>query len=375
MFFSRSRPDSALAQQNQELQHQLASAHARIAELERQLQEDRTEEQTPDELAFYQGVAGCLLRFGDSIGHFGDSFGYLSARLDDNHQRAQSVAAAAIRNKMKFAELQERAQRMENGLAGLGAQIAGLVERAGEIDRIVALIGSIASQTNLLALNAAIEAARAGDSGRGFAVVASEIRELAGKTAGATEDIVRESAQIQDAIRVAQRSILEHAEGANAFHDITADAAGAMLELHGLAQQMREEIGLSCFRAGIELANLAELSLKATVYRGVLSGDAAGTELPDKGACPFGRWYYADSNAALRGNREFRSIEGPHEQVHRAGAEALRAHAETRLDATLGHLLHMEESNLQVMRIVRRVLAEQERSGRAWVAEVGATSP
>jgi len=40
------------------------------------------------------------------------------------------------------------------------------------IDRVVALIRSIADQTNLLALNATIEAARAGEAGRGFALVA-----------------------------------------------------------------------------------------------------------------------------------------------------------------------------------------------------------
>jgi methyl-accepting chemotaxis protein len=59
------------------------------------------------------------------------------------------------------------------------------------------LITQIAEQTNLLALNATIEAARAGDAGRGFAVVASEVKDLAQKTARATEGISHRVEAIQ----------------------------------------------------------------------------------------------------------------------------------------------------------------------------------
>lgn len=65
------------------------------------------------------------------------------------------------------------------------------------IGDVVSLISDIADQTNLLALNATIEAARAGDAGKGFAVVASEVKNLAGQTASATEEVTQQINAIQ----------------------------------------------------------------------------------------------------------------------------------------------------------------------------------
>nr|WP_220813676.1 methyl-accepting chemotaxis protein [Pseudomonas paralcaligenes] len=359
MFFVSASRHRTLEAEHDALRERLAAREREADALREELRQCRQDTRLQTDLAFYQGLAENLLKFGHSIHHVGESFGYLNARLDENHRRAQDVAGAAIQNKLKFGHLQEESQRMENGLASLEQRISELVARAGEIDRIVGLIGSIASQTNLLALNAAIEAARAGESGRGFAVVAGEIRDLAEKTASATQDIVRETADIQNVIHAAQQEIRDHAGSANRFHAMTTEASAAMLDVHGQAQRMHREIGQSFFRAGIELANLAELSLKASVYEAILHGGDAG--LPSEEQCPFGRWYYGDGHEALRGSREFRLIERPHQQVHQCGAEAIAAFAERRLEVTLERLATMEAANVEVMRIVGRVLAEHDK--------------
>ncbi len=75
--------------------------------------------------------------------------------------------------------------------------VASLGTSSQEIGDVVKLIHSIAQQTNLLALNATIEAARAGTAGRGFAVVASEVKELARRTATATDEISQKIGRIQ----------------------------------------------------------------------------------------------------------------------------------------------------------------------------------
>ncbi|NVZ61981.1 CZB domain-containing protein [Pseudomonas gingeri] len=360
MIFVRASHHRALLQDNARLNGELDQARQRIAELESG-RDCREQQAAPTaELAFFQGLAGNLLQFGRSISHVGESFDYLNLRLVDNNHRAKSVAVAAIQNKQKFGVLQEQTHVMQDGLADLDEQISRLVIRASEIDRIVGLISAIANMTNLLALNAAIEAARAGESGRGFAVVASEIRDLAEKTASATQDIIRETADIKAMIGVAQSSIQQQASTASVFHGLTNEAGGAMFEVYTLAQRMQQEMSQSCFRAGIEQANLAELSLKVSVYEGIL-GEAVEAPLISDHDCPFGRWYYGEGNQQLKSYKAFNRIERPHGLVHSAGAEALAAHRQGRLDETLVQLAVMERSNVEVMDIIQSVLAEHER--------------
>jgi methyl-accepting chemotaxis protein len=107
-------------------------------------------------------------------------------------------------------------------------KIAGLAASAQKIGEVVSLINSIASQTNLLALNATIESARAGEAGKGFAVVAHEVKNLAGQTGRATEDIASQIGDIQGATKAAVQAIEDIALTVAGISELTTSIASAV---------------------------------------------------------------------------------------------------------------------------------------------------
>ena len=350
-----------LLQERDALQASCDDQAARIAVLQQELAAARaSSQQSQQQLDYYRGVAGHLIRFSASVAHLGDSFEYLTGQLGENQLRAEQVADAALSNQKHFGELQGRAAEMEDGLNQASSKVETLAGRSQEINGIVDLISDIASQTNLLALNAAIEAARAGEAGRGFAVVASEIRSLAEKTALATGNIVQKIGEIQAEISSVHDYIQSQSGLAHGFSRTTEVAVEAMERLHQLAGSMREGIESSSFRAGIELANLDELSLKFVVYNYVLDASRQNEPtLPDERECRFGRWYYGEANRG-RQPEHFQNIERPHIAVHEQGQRAIHAFSRHALDDTLACLGRMEEANLEVMRIVAAVVRERE---------------
>jgi methyl-accepting chemotaxis protein len=168
--------------------------------------------------SFEAAVGGIIGMVSSSATELQATAGAMSGTAAETAAQSTAVAAAAEEAASNVGTVAAAAEELGSSVQEIGRQVDGsaaiarqavaeadqtgalVLELSGAVERIgdvVGLISSIAGQTNLLALNATIEAARAGEAGKGFAVVASEVKELAGQTARATQEISGQIGRIQ----------------------------------------------------------------------------------------------------------------------------------------------------------------------------------
>jgi len=169
----------------------------------------------------------------------------IAQSAEQTRHNVEAVAAAGEELTGSVAEIgrqvsnaSDLARRAVGEARGTRETIEGLARASERIGEVISLITQIAEQTNLLALNATIEAARAGEAGKGFAVVAGEVKNLAGQTSRAAQEIVAQIGDVQSTTGRAVEAIGAIAGSIEELDTVAATIAAAVEQQSGATQEI-----------------------------------------------------------------------------------------------------------------------------------------
>ena len=232
----------------------------RLAAESRQRQAERVEKLIAE---FDETISNAIGRLDGNAGTMRNTAGNMVSIADMTRDQAGTVTAAS--NEMQgnistmasaieefAASIAEVSNQIQNAgrmsseavnVANSGSNaISTLSQASSKIEDVVKLINDIAEQTNLLALNATIEAARAGDAGKGFAVVASEVKSLANQTAGATEEITNQIAEMQGLTGKAVEAMTAIDETIGNLNELTLAVSASIEEQEATTQEISRSV-------------------------------------------------------------------------------------------------------------------------------------
>ncbi|MBY0355822.1 MAG: methyl-accepting chemotaxis protein [Rickettsiales bacterium] len=202
-----------------------------------------------------------------AIGVASQKAGEVATASSETSHNVQSVASATDEMTASVREITEQVSKSSRvvqdavekvQLADVTSQ--SLEQSARQIGSVVELIQDIASQINLLALNATIESARAGDAGKGFAVVATEVKNLAGQTAQATDEISRQISNMQQVSREVVETLNAIKLAINHINEYSTAVSAAIEEQSAVTDDIASNMGSAALKTQEISSNIVDVT-------------------------------------------------------------------------------------------------------------------